>query len=311
MSLELEIALQQFLLPGLCSLVGCWILAKTDQGEGCFEDEPVRGIGFQTLFGVAVCAMGIFFSDLWQRGILGEPTEWLTWKPSRQWERIAWMIPGSMLAMGLLRCVISTPVHFAGVAGSLTASFAVGILYYSLNQKEVWEDHENMLLPWMAAGCAAAILNVSSLNSISTSGGFRWGSLVLLGQFGCLAAITWQSYASLGQWCIVGIGVALGASIVGFFSRSTTKLHYVWPLSIVVLPLGIMAVVCSVLSPFFFQSHTLPLWLTGAVLFLPTLVWVIDLVFGRLYGVWMRVFFAGSVCGLTLGAILYITKPWL
>ena len=74
MSLELEIALQQFLFPGLCSLVGCWILAKTDQGEGCFEDEPVRGIGFQTMFGVAVCAIGIFLSDLWQRGILNEPT---------------------------------------------------------------------------------------------------------------------------------------------------------------------------------------------------------------------------------------------
>jgi hypothetical protein len=162
----------------------------------------------------------------------------------------------------------------------------------------------------MAAGCAAAILNVSSLNSIATSGGFRWVSLVMLGQFGCLASIILQSYASLGRWCVVGIGAALGASIVGFFSRSTTKLHYVWPLSIVVLPLGIMAVVCAVLNPFFFQSHTLPLWLNGTVLFLPTIVWVVDLVLGRLYGDWMRVFFAGSVFSLTLGAIFYITKPW-
>lgn len=310
MSLEQEIALQQFLLPGLCALVGCWILARTDQGEDCFEDEPVRGVGFQTLLGVAVCSMGIVFSDLWQRGLVGEPTQWLTWKPSRQWERIAWMVPGSMLAMGMLRSVVSTPVHFAGVAGSFTASIAVGILYYSLNQKEVWEDHQSILLPWMAAGCAAAILNVSSLNSIATSGGFRWVSLVMLGQFGCLASIILQSYASLGRWCVVGIGAALGASIVGFFSRSTTKLHYVWPLSIVVLPLGIMAVVCAVLNPFFFQSHTLPLWLNGTVLFLPTIVWVVDLVLGRLYGDWMRVFFAGSVFSLTLGAIFYITKPW-
>lgn len=310
MSLEQEIALKQFLLPALCALVGCWILARTDRGEDRFEDEPVRGIGFQTLLGVAVCAMGIIFSDLWQRGILGEPTEWLNLKPSYQWERIAWMVPGCMIAMGLLRFVVSTPVQFAGIAGSFTASIAVGILYFSLNQKEVWEDHQSKLLPWMAAGSAAAILNVSSLNSIATSGGFRWVSLVMLGQFGCLAAIILQSYASLGRWCVVGIGVALGASIVGFFSRSTTKLHYVWPLSIVVLPLGIMAVVCLVLSPFFFQAHTLPLWLTSTVLFLPTIVWAVDMVFGRLYGAWLRVAFAGSVCSLALGAIFYITKPW-
>ncbi len=311
MSLELEIALQQFLLPALCALVGCWILARTDQGEDCFEDEPVRGIGFQTLFGVTVCGVGIVLSDLWQRGILGEPTEWLTWKPSRDWERIAWMVPGCMLAMGFLRSIISTPIQFSGVAGSFTASAAVGMLYVSLNEKVVWEDQPSNLIPWMAAGCAAAILNVSSLNSIATSGGYRWVSLVALGQFGCVGAITLQSYPSLGQWCVVGIGVSLGASIVGFFFRSATKLHYVWPLSIVVLPLGIMAVVCSVLSPFFFQAHTLPLWLTGTVLFLPTIVWAIDLVFGRLYGSWLRVFFAGIVCSLALGAIFYITKPWL
>ena len=78
----------------------------------------------------------------------------------------------------------------------------------------------------------------------------------------------------------------------------------------VVLIDGIMAVVCAVLNPFFFQSHTLPLWLNGTVLFLPTIVWVVDLVLGRLYGDWMRVFFAGSVFSLTLGAIFYITKPW-
>jgi len=310
MSLELEIALQQFLLPAVCAIMGCTVLARTNQGDDCFEDEPVRGIGLQTLFGAAVCAMGIVFSDLWQRGIIAQPMEWSSWKPSYQWERVAWMVPGSMLALALLRFIVSTPVQFAELAGTFTSSIAVGILYASLNDKVVWEDQQSKLLPWMAAGCAAAIMNVSSLNSMATSGGFRWVSLVMLAQFGCLAAIILQSYASLGRCCVVGIGVAFGASIVGLFFRSTTKLHYVWPLSIVVLPLGIMAVICLVLSKFFFESHTFPLWLTGSVLFLPTIVCAVDIVFGRLSNAWFRVFFAGSVCSLVLGAIFYITKPW-
>lgn len=310
MSLELEIALKQFLLPAVCTLVGCAILARTDQGEDCSEDEPVRGIGLQTLIGGAVCALGIFVSDLWQRAIIAQPMEWLTWQPSYRWERIAWMVPGCILALALLRFIVSTPVQFAGIAGSLTFLSAVGILYYSLNDSVMLEDQQPKLFPWVTAGYAAAILNVSSLNSIATSGGFRWVSLVLLAQFGCLAAIILQSYASLGLWCVVGIGIAFGASIIGLFFRSTTKLHYVWPLSIVVLPLSIMAVACLILSKFFFESHTLPLWLNGSVLFLPTLVCAVDIVFGRLSSAWFRVFFAGCVCSLALGAVFYITKPW-
>ena len=310
MSFEKEIALQQFLLPAICAVLGCTILARTDQGEDCFEDEPVRGIALQTLFGVFACGLGIVLSDFWQRGIIHDPAKWLDWKPSYQWEWIVWMVPVSMLALAFLRSCVSTPVQFAGIAGNLIAAMAVGILFVSLNEKAVWEDQQSKLLPWMAAGCAAVILNVSALNSIATSGGSRWVSLVMLGQFGCLAAIILQSYASLGGWCIVGAGIAFGASIVGLFFRSTTKLHYVWPLAVVVLPLGVMAVAIIVLSKFFYESHVLPRWLTGSVLFLPTVVCAVDIVFGRLSNAWFRVFFAGSVCSLALGAIFYITKPW-
>ena len=310
MSLELEIALQQFLLPAICGMLGCWILAKTDQGEDCFEDDPVRGIGFQTWLGVVICGLGIIFSDFWQRGIIAKPMEWMSWKPSYQWEWIVWMVPGCMLVLAVLRTIISTPVHYAGIAGSFAASMAVGILYASLNEEAVWKEHQNKLLPWVAAGIAAAILNIASLNSIATSGGFRWVSLVILGQFGCLTTIIFQSYASLGRWCVVGIGVSFGASIVGLVYRSSTKLHFAWPLSVVVLPMAIMAAVCLVLSKFFFEAHTLPLWLSSSVLFLPTIVCAVDIVFGRLSNAWFRVFFAGSVCSLILGAIFYITKPW-
>lgn len=310
MSLELEIVLQQFLLPTICSVIGCYVLSRTDQGQDCFEDEPVRGIGLRTLFGVFVCAMGIILSDLWQRGILTKPMEWSSWQPSYRWEWMVWMVPGSMFVLGLVRAMVSTPVQFAGIAGSFIASMAVGILFVSLNEKAVWEDQQTKLLPWVAAGCVASIWNVSALNSLATSGGFRWVSLVIMGQFGCIAAITLQSYASLGRWSVVGIGVALGASVVGLFFRSTTKLHYVWSLSIVVLPLAVMAVACLVLSKFFYESHALPLWLTSLILFLPTVVCAVDIVFGRLSNAWLRVAFAGSVCVFVLGSIFYITKPW-
>ena len=131
----------------------------------------------------------------------------------------------------------------------------------------------------------------------------------MLGQLGCVAVITLQSYASLGEWALVGIGVATGATLVGLFASSTSKLHYGWQLSTVVLPLGIMAVACLAVSSFF-ESRPLPIWLIGSVLFLPTLVGVVDFIYGRTANPCFRVFLALCVCCLVLGGIFFVTKPW-
>ena len=161
----------------------------------------------------------------------------------------------------------------------------------------------------MGAGILAAIWNLTSLNSIAKSGGSSWVSLTILAQLGCVAAITLQSYASLGEWAVVGIGVATGASVVGLRAGSASKLHYGWQLSTVVLPLGIMAVTCLAVSSFF-ESRPLPIWLIGSVLFLPTLVGVMDFIYGRTANPWFRLFLALCVSCLVLGGIFFFTKPW-
>ena len=309
MSFELQIVLQRLLLPAICSLIGCYLLSTTDPGEDWYDDEPVRGIAFPTLSGALLCAVGLICSDLWQRGIILKPLEWSNWQASYQWQWMVWMIPGSMVVLAIARTVFAVPIHFTAMAGIATASLAIGVLFVCLNEGTAWDDQSAKLLPWLAAGGVAAMWNIASLNSIAKSDGSRWVSLIILGQLGCVTAIVIQSYASLAEWSLAGIGAASGASIVGVFLGSKTKLHYGWQLSTVVIPLGIMAIACLTVSNFF-ESRPLPTWLIASVLFLPTLVCVVDIVVGRLMNTWFRVFLAACMCCLVLGAILNFTKPW-
>ncbi len=309
MGFELQLGLQRFLLPAVCSLIGCILLSRTDQGEDWYDDEPVSGIAFPTFLGAIICGLGMICSDLWQRGIISKPEAWMTWQASYQWQWMVWMIPASMFVMALARSVISVPIHIASLASTVTSSIAIGVLFVCLSERTVWDDQKAKWLPWMATSFLAVIWNIASLNSIAKSDGSRWVSFTILGQLGCIAAITLQSYASLGEWSLVGIGVATGASLVGLFASSTSKLHYGWQLSTVVLPLGIMAAACLAVSSFF-ESRPLPFWLIGSVLFLPTLVGVMDFIYGRTANPWFRVFLAMCVCFLVLGGIFFVTKPW-
>ncbi len=310
MTFEVQVALQRLLIPAIGSLIGCYLLAKTDSGADWYDDEPVRGIAMATLWGAIFCAAGMIASDLWQRDLIAKPSEWSTWRATYRWEWMAWMIPASMVAFAVVRTFFAAPIHFTAMASNATGLIAVGIMFVCLNEGTAWEDQTAKILPWMAVSCAAILSNTCSLNSIARSEGARWVSLIVLAQLGCVAAISLQSYGSLGLWTLTGIGTTLGASVIGGVFGTSAKLHYGWQLSIVVVPLGIMAVACMAVSRFFYEAKPLPEWLIGSVVFLPTLVCIVDIVVGRVMQNWFRVLLAASVCCLILGSILTITKPW-
>jgi hypothetical protein len=309
MSLELQtaiqIALQQILLPGVFSVLGCWLLSTIDQGKDWYEEwydrEPAKKVLMVSVLGTVLCGLGMILSDFWQRELIAKPAEWSTWKASYQWQWMVWMIPGLMVLLALVRGTFQLLVCY-------TATAAIG--FVCLNEGSLWEKQHTELLTWLTLSMVASIWNATSLCSIATSGGSRWVMLVLMGQFGCITAITVQSYGSLGAWASTGIGVSLGASLVSLVRKSNAKLHGDWYLVSVAAPLAIMAVVSFTVSRFFSESHSLPNWLVGLVLFLPTVVCIVDIIVGRLTTGWFRVCLAASACSAVLGTILYITKPW-
>lgn len=310
MSFETNLILQRFVLPGVCSLIGCALLVRTDPGDECYKDEPVRGMAGQLLIGALFCGLGVVASDFWFRDLILKPMEWPTWKASYQWNWLVWMIPGAMLILASSRAWYSTPIHYVSIAAVLMWGLSIGIVFVSLNEGEIWQDQASKLMPWLAAALAAVSLNTFALNAIAKSGGVRWTPLVVLAQLGCVAAIALQAYGTLGEFALAGAATAAGASVVSLIKASSSKTHFGWQLAIVMLPLLILAVAVLAVSRFF-ESVQLPTWLLTAVLFLPTLAGLVDLVFGRLSHAWIRPVFAGSVCAGVLGWIVYLalSKP--
>jgi hypothetical protein len=283
-------------------------LSTTDQGEEWYDDEPVKGVWFQTILGAFLCALGMVAAELWHDGVLAKPALWLQWRPKYQWNWMVWMIPSAMLIFAVFRSIFSIPVHYAAHALTVTSSLTAFILYVCLNEGALWQDQSSKLQWWLAMGVVATIWNTMSINAIARSGGSRWVPLITLAQLGCVAALILQAYGSLGEWVLTGIGVCFGASVVSLVKGSSAKLFFGWQLSTIVVPLGIMAVSCLVVSRFF-ETPAVPNWLLGIVLGLPTVVGAIDLCIGRLTNPWTRAIIAAVACGLVLGAIVFLAIP--
>lgn len=309
MSFEQQILLQRIALPAVASIFGCWLLIASRSESGRDVDQPHSHSRWMTILGSLLIAGSLVASDFWQRELLWDPLHWSDWEPSYRWQWLVWLIPGTMLLLGSLRAFALNEREQSAQVWPILSLAAISIHYVALFEIEAWP---NWLIPMFHAiliGSAASLLNISSLHALATSGASRWAPLVLLGQLGCIAAIALQSYASLGEWVLTGIGVTLGATIVSFGYGAKSQLFGVWPISIALYPVAISGAVCLLLTGYF-RSRALPVYLVGIVLLLPTIVWFLDFVYGRHGRTWYRIAWAATACVAVLVAVILVTEPF-
>lgn len=309
MSFEQQILLQRILLPGLASLVGCWLFLSSKSESGGEEDATYPHARWKTLLGSLLIGGSLLVSDFWQRELLSDPMAWTSWTASYRWQWLIWLIPGAVLGLGLLRLFSVSEREQSALVWPALCLFAIGAHYLTIFEPETWPKWLTPMFQAILIGSAASILNLASLHSLVATGASRWTPLVLLAQLGCVAAIAIQSYASLGEWVLTGIGVTLGATCVSFFYSAKSRLFGVWPLAIALYPIVISASIC-LLSTGYFRSRPLPIGLTGVVLFLPSLVGFLDFVYGRYGRPWYRVVWAAVACVAVLIAVILITEPF-
>jgi len=308
-SFENQIIIQRLAVPGVAGLIGCWILLTTRYAPEGAEDIPLDGIVGRTILGSLVCAFGLIASDFLQRDILFKPAKWLALDSSYRWKWMAIGIPIVIVIVGLLRCFVRKPNRYVALVWPCLVSLAVGTLFFCLMEEDTWGNVWPAIIQSLALGVVASTLNIATIDNLASSGAARWASLVLVGQLGAVAAIAFQSYGSLGEWALACIGLALGASLSGFLIESRPSVFANWQLSTVLYPLCIAAVASMCLTGFF-RSEPLPIWLNASILFLPTIVWLVDLIFMRDRNNWLRASLAAILCGVPLATILIMTKAF-
>lgn len=303
MSLEMQVAVYRLIVPAVFALIGSLILVTIETKDYWNEDEPVRGAFWRNVFGTLLCGLGIVVSDFLDREILNTPTAWRQWAAKEPWNFLVWLIPGVMIAYAIARSIVSVPIKFATVVWPLLASAAVACLWICTPQGTGWEDKQGEVLSWMALGVIAIVWNFYSLDAIALRGGLRWSGWVLVAHMAAASMFVLQSYASFGMWTLVGVAVAAAAALVGSLRLFSAQQSCSWQLSPITFGLSIQALTSMIVGAFY-HSELPNRWLFGGLLFLPTVVSLVDLPF-RKFNSWARAAIAAIVSCIILGTLAY------
>jgi hypothetical protein len=298
---ETRIALQRIAVPLALSIAGGWLLTRHGRNQAA-DSESRASAPWAILLGAFFVAAGPLVSDLWQRELLLEPTRWKEWTASEPWMWMVWIVPASILLLAIVRCLIPSVVSYASWIHPLSTTLFIVGLWFCLPQGKGWEDKMTDLVVWLVVGTLAAAWNQLAIDSIASRPGGRWAPLVLVVQFACIAALALQSYAMLGEWSLVGLGLAVGLSVVSLGISTPTTLPMDWPLSVAIIPVLWMGVACLGVSQFYVSTPP-PAWLIGAVLLLPSAVGLVDATIKN-QRVWIRMLVGAMLSVIILGMVI-------
>lgn len=301
MGFEIQIAMQRLLVPGVIAFFGTWLLVGRRASSG-----SSRGVAtWSGLLGALVGGAAFVVSDFMQRGILLSPKEWLGWEAREPWMLMVWFVPAVIVALATAQWIWGSSAQYQRWSVLLLLTFWIGAGYLLFPTGAGYQDKLPSVGRWAVTVAIAAVWNAYALDWIANSPGGRWYPLVLLAQFGCITAIVLSSYASLSEWVLVGVGVSTGVSVFQLFCPTRSyEVPFLRPLAPMVVGLSWMGVACLVISTFY-VSEPLPSPWFWPVLFLPSIVGIVDLFVQRL-NTWWRVAVAGGICCAMLVPLIYL-----
>lgn len=304
LNFETQVALQRIAVPLAMATVGGLLLARRPPGSGTSASNTSPA-AWSTLLGALLVAAGPCVSELWKRELLLQPARWREWSASEPWMWMVWIVPASVMTIAIWRSAISSSWTFATWMFPWGISLAVLGLYVCLPQGQGWLDKSSEVTRWIVAATIAFAWNQWGIDTIASSPGGRWAPWVLVAQFGAIAALALQSYASLGEWALVGVGFSAGLAISALLSGDSQSMPMGWPTAAGVIPGLWMAVACLSVSQFYIPTPPAT-WLLGLILFLPALVGVIDLLIKK-RPAWVRALAAAVACGIVVGIAIATT----
>lgn len=304
LNFETQVVLQRLVVPLVLSTVGGLLLARRRPGSVASASAAAPA-AWSTLLGALLVAVGPCVSDLWKRELLLQPARWREWSATEPWMWMVWIVPASVMMVAIWRSAIASSWTFATWMFPWGISMAALGLYVCLPQGQGWLDKSSDVARWLVAATIAFAWNQWGIDTIASSPGGRWAPWVLVAQLGAIAGLALQSYASLGEWALVGVGGSAGLAIAALVSGDSQSMPMAWPAAVGVIPGLWMAVACLAVSQFYISTPPAS-WLLGLILFLPTLVGLIDLLVKK-RSAWVRALVAAVACGIVVAIAIAIT----
>jgi hypothetical protein len=247
-------------------------------------------------------------SDFGSRGLLMR-TDWIFagsggvggWEAKEPWMHWVWVAPLVMTLWIALRWILGRGILGRGLQAegqretSSKAKRVVwlveaiywlsAIAWMSFSMFPVGEGYAPQaskfaylgVLTWVASVVNAGLL--VERTEIAQSRWFRWALVV---QFGCIAAVVLQSYASLGEWvvfCGTFMTGAIGSGAIGMNGSSKSGLGGAQEVDLGVL-MSFAAVAGLTLSQAY-AWNPLPVWLLGVLAMSPSVMAIVDMGLSR------------------------------
>jgi hypothetical protein len=251
-------------------------------------------------------------SDFGSRGLLMR-TDWIFggpgslggWEAKEPWMHWVWVAPWVITLWIALRWILGGGLRAEGQPETSSRSkrvvWLVDALYWlsaiawmSFSMFPVGEGYAEQALKFAYLGVltwVASVVNAGLLverTEVAQSRWFRWALVV---QFGCIAAVVMQSYASLGEWvvfCGAFMAGAIGSGGIGsggIGMNVSSKSGRVGAQEVGrELGLGMLMSFAAVAGLTLSQAYAwnpLPLWLLGVLAMSPSIMAIVDMGLSR------------------------------
>lgn len=244
-------------------------------------------------------------------GSVGGPGSIAGWEAKEPWMHWVWVAPLAMtlwmvLRLNLVGWILGRRYRAEGQLETGSRSrpvvrlveaiyWLLAIAWMSFSMFPVGEGYAQQAMKFGYLGVltwGASVLNAGLIverAGVSQSRWFRWALVV---QFGCVAAVVLQSYASLGEWvifCGAFMTGAVGSSAVGFSAVGSSAMGrndsaengWVGAHDVALGALMSFAAVAGLSLSQAYAWNPLPLWLFGVLALGPSIMAVVDMGLAR------------------------------
>ena len=253
---------------------------------GSSETKKANPAGLASIVLVATWLASIGVVLVGRQGLAGWPEE--------AWQKV--LAPVALGALGYAYFSQRSPGVLFELRWTWVSVFAALTGMFAMASGEGWENTYPLHRQWIPSVTIAIAVNLWSLVSLANAGTTRWVSWVgLAGLAGptMLAAVT---YGGLAEWLVAA---CVATTIAALFAILVTR----FPIWVVSIPAAFFAA-AGTASARLYSWASYPWWVYGIALFLPTGVYLGD-VLVRQCPAWQRVLTAA-----VMSAVLLVIMYW-